>query len=213
MHTKYLEETFFLDYNSPQIQDLISEFKSLDSEKEKISGLYVKVRDSWRYSPYHIGFTDKHYQSSYMTTKAEAHCVDKAILYVSGLRGLKIPARLRLAKVSNHIATERLEAKLGSNEIAPHGLVEVFYNTKWVKCSPAFNKELCEMYKVEPLDFNGEKDAIFQEYNRDSDKFMEYLEDYGSFPDVPLDFIKDTFKKNYPSLYKLYEGKEEIKIS
>ncbi|MEM9078057.1 MAG: transglutaminase family protein [Bacteroidota bacterium] len=213
MQTEYLEETFFFDYSSPQIQDVISEFKSLTSEKEKISGLYLKVRDSWRYNPYHIGFTNQHYKSSYITSKTEAHCVDKAILYVSGLRGLQIPARLRLAKVSNHIAVERLEAKLGSNEIAPHGLVEVFYNGRWVKCSPAFNKELCEMYKVEPLDFSGEEDAVFQEYNRDSEKFMEYLEDYGSFTDVPLDFIKDTFKKSYPKLYKLYKGKEEIRIS
>nr|WP_298999714.1 transglutaminase family protein [uncultured Allomuricauda sp.] len=213
MQIEYLKETYFFDFNSPQIQDLISEFESLPSEKEKISGLYIKVRDSWRYNPYHIGFTDKHYKSSHIYSKEQAHCMDKAILYISALRGLSIPARIRLAKVSNHIATERLEAKLGSNEIAPHGLVEVFHNGQWVKCSPAFNKELCEMYHVEPLEFNGEKDSIFQEYNKNSEKFMEYLEYYGSFADVPLDFIKETFKENYPNLYESYKGKEEIKIS
>jgi len=213
MQAEYLKETFFFDYRSPHIQDLISEFKSLDSDKEKISGLYLKVRDTWRYSPYHIGFTDKHYKSSYISTKVEAHCLDKSILYVSGLRGLDIPARLRLAKVSNHIATERLEEKLGSNEIAPHGLVEVYFEGEWAKCSPAFNKELCDMYNVAPLEFDGCKDSVFQEYNRDSEKFMEYLEDYGSFSDVPLDFIKNTFKESYPKLYELYKGKEEIRIS
>ncbi|WP_435623083.1 transglutaminase-like domain-containing protein [Flagellimonas sp.] len=213
MQKEYLKKTFFFDYESPQIQNLISEFKQLPTEKEKISGLYTKVRDSWRYNPYRIGFTDRHYTSSHIATKTEAHCVDKAILLVSGLRGLEIPARLRLAKVSNHIAVERLEKKLGSNEIAPHGLVEVFFKGQWVKCSPAFNKELCEMYNVEPLEFDGSKDSVFQEYNRDSEKFMEYLEDYGSFADVPLDFIKKTFKENYPQLYELYKGKDEIQIS
>ena len=212
MQNEYLKKTFFFDYESPQIKELIADFISLPSDKEKISRLYKKVRDAWRYNPYHIGFTDGHYKASYISGKPEAHCVDKAILLVAGLRGLEIPARLRLAKVSNHIAVERLEKKLGSNEIAPHGLVEVFFDGKWVKCSPAFNKELCEMYHVEPLEFDGTKDSVFQEYNSKDEKFMEYLEDYGSFSDVPLDFIKNTFKENYPALFDLYKNKDEIKI-
>ena len=205
-----LKKTFYFDFNSPEIQELVKEFKSFDSQKEQIEKLYLKVRDSWRYNPYVIGLEVSHYKSSYIFQKKEAHCLDKAILLVSGLRALQIPARLRLAKVSNHIAVERLLPKLGSNEIAPHGLVEVYFNNVWVKCSPAFNKELCEMYRVEPLEFDGTKDSILQEYNSDNRKFMEYLEDYGSFEDVPIDFIKQTFKENYPKLYKAYEEKNEI---
>nr|WP_299384613.1 transglutaminase family protein [Allomuricauda sp.] len=213
MHEENLGETFYFDYTSPQVQEMILEFNDSMNDGDKIKGLYLKVRDGWRYNPFHIGFTPKYYQASVIATKKEAHCIDKAILYIAGLRGLGIPSRLSLAKVSNHIATERLEQKLGSNEIAPHGLVEVHYQGKWVKCSPAFNKELCDRYNVAPLDFDGTQDSIFQEYNRDNLKFMEYLEDYGSFADVPLDFIRNTFQQNYPKLYKQYKGKEEFKIS
>ena len=212
MHQNYLNETHYLDYSSPQIQDLVSEALKLESETEKIEQLYLKVRDGWRYSPFVIGLTKDHYIASSIYKKPEAHCIDKAILLIAGLRALGIPARLHLAKVSNHIAAERLEEQLGTNELAPHGLVDVYCNGEWRKCSPAFNKELCERYNVDALDFDGTQDSVLQEYNRDDKKFMEYLEDYGSFEDVPLEEIKSIFKSNYPDMYKKFKQQESIKF-
>lgn len=211
MKTTYTKATSFFDYQSPEIQDLISEYKS-DTEANKIKKLYLKVRDKWRYSPFKIGLKPEHFIASSIAKKSEGHCIDKAILYVAGLRGLGIPARLHLAKVSNHIATERLEKILGTNELSPHGLVDVFYNDKWVKCSPAFNKELCQMYNVEALDFNGTEDSIMQSYNRDAKKFMTYLEDYGHFEDVPLKFILNNFKINYPDLFVKFKDADEVEF-
>ncbi|WP_299524732.1 transglutaminase family protein [Winogradskyella sp.] len=212
MNTRYLKETFFFDYSSPQIQDLIEDIRHLSSEKDKIEQFYLKVRDGWRYNAYTIGLTEDHYKASNIIAKPEAHCIDKAILYITGLRALNIPARLRLAKVSNHIAAERLEAKLGTNELAPHGLVDVFFNGQWKKCSPAFNKALCDMYNVDVLGFDGTRDSILQEYNKDSKKFMTYLDDYGHFEDVPLDYIKSIFKAHYPELYESYKDANNIQF-
>lgn len=208
----YTKATYFFDYHHPEIQKLISDYKDL-SVQEQIRGLYLKVRDGFRYNPFNIGLRKEHYVSSTIAAKSEAHCIDKAIVYVSCLRALSIPARLHLAKVSNHIATERLEEKLGTNELAPHGLVDVLYKDKWVKCSPAFNKELCDMYQVDALDFDGTKDMIMQEYNKKQQKFMSYIEDYGSFEDVPLDFIINVFQTNFPMLYALYKGKDEVYLT
>ena len=210
MENSYLVDTLFLNYKSPEIQNLISDLKDLNSDKEKTEQLYLKVRDGWRYSPFVIGLTDDHYVASNIYGKQEAHCIDKAILLIAGLRGLNIPARLHLAKVSNHIAAERLEAQLGTNELAPHGLVDVYFNGEWKKCSPAFNKELCDKYNVDVLDFDGTKDSVLQEYNRDNSKFMEYLEDYGHFEDVPLDEIKSIFKSNYPEMYERFKKQQEV---
>ena len=212
MNSVYLNHTFYFDYKTSEIQDLIAEFRNIASKKEQIEKLYLKVRDGWRYNAYTIGLTGDHYKASNIIAKSEAHCIDKAILYISGLRALDIPARLRLAKVSNHIAAERLEAKLGTNELAPHGLVDVYYNEQWKKCSPAFNKELCDMYNVDVLDFDGTEDSILQEFNRNSSKFMTYLDDYGHFEDVPLDYIKQIFKDHYPELYKSYKSAKDIKF-
>ncbi|WP_027880634.1 transglutaminase-like domain-containing protein [Mesoflavibacter zeaxanthinifaciens] len=208
----YTEKTYYYDYDSSVIKDIIKNVEHLTSQQDIIEQLYLKVRDGWRYLPFNIGLTKVHFKASNIAKKPDGHCIDKAILYIACLRAFNIPARLHLAKVSNHIATERLEKVIGTNELAPHGLVDVFYNGKWVKCSPAFNKELCTIYNVDVLDFNGTEDAVLQEYNKDDHKFMTYIEDYGHFEDVPLEFIKDTFKSNYPSLYERFKGQGHIVI-
>ncbi len=197
---KYLKSTYYFDFENPKIQKLVFEFKNLPTQ-EKIKGLYLKIRDGWRYNPFKIRLTKEHYISSKIADYSEAHCIDKAILYISCLRALNIPARLHLAKVSNHIAAERLEEKIGTNELTPHGLVAVYFNEKWVKCSPAFNKELCKMYNVDVLNFDGTKDMILQQYNKNDEKFMTYLQDYGHFEDVPFDFMMQNFKEHYPLIF------------
>lgn len=212
MEDSYLQSSFYLDYENSIIQDIVANFRHLNTEQEKIEQLYLFVRDNWRYNAYNIGLTANHFKASTIAKKKDGHCVDKSILYIACLRALNIPARLRLAKVSNHIAIEKLIEKLGSNEIAPHGLTEVFYNGNWVKCSPAFNKELCDKFQVDVLDFNGTEDSVFQEFNNKDQKFMTYLEDYGSFEDVPLDFIKKTFQENYPKLYEKFKDQSNINI-
>ena len=48
------------------------------------------------------------------------------MLYVACLRSIGIPSKIGLAKVVNHIGTERMELILKSNVLAPHGYVEAF---------------------------------------------------------------------------------------
>jgi len=209
---KYTERTYYFDYDHPVIKSIIEDFRHLKSKQEIIHQLYIKVRDGWRYTPFNIGLTKTHFKASNIARKPNGHCIDKAILYITCLRAFDIPASLHLAKVSNHIATERLEKIIGTNELAPHGLVDVNHNKKWVKCSPAFNRELCSLYEVEALDFDGTEDAILQEYNKTNDKFMTYLEDYGHFEDVPFEFIKKIFKSNYPEFYRKFKDQKYISI-
>jgi transglutaminase-like putative cysteine protease len=208
----YTQSTYYFDYDSAPIQKIIKEFEHLSSKQDIIKQLYLKIRDDWRYMPFNIGLAKAHFKASAIAKKPDGHCIDKAILYIACLRAFDIPARLHLAKVSNHIATERLEKIIGTNELAPHGLVDVYHNRKWVKCSPAFNKELCDLYKVDVLDFDGTEDAVLQEYNKSNEKFMTYLEDYGHFEDVPFEFIKETFRLNYPEFYKKFKGQDHISI-
>jgi hypothetical protein len=81
-----------------------------------------------------------------------------------------------------------------------------------VKASTAFNKTLCDKFNVDALEFDGSEDAVFQAFNRDQHKFMEYVEDYGHFEDVPFDRILKIFFDNYPTLFKHFEGQERISI-
>lgn len=208
----YLEETYYLNYQCPEIQQIISEFTDLKSAKEKAVALYLKIRDNWRYNPYHFSFSNERYQASFIASKENGHCIDKAILMVACARALEIPARIHLAKVKNHIGVERVIEKFGTDELTPHGMVNLFINDKWLKISPAFNKELCLKCNVATLEFDGENDSLFQQFDKEGNKFMEYLDDYGHFADIPFEFIIENFTKNYPQIVKKYAGRSEFTL-
>lgn len=199
---EYTKATALIDFNHPVVADfrssLLLEGKS---DKEKVLAIYFAVRDSIRYNPFDIRFEAEALKADRVLQKGHGHCVDKALLFVTLCRAEGIPARIGLAKVQNHMGTAKLEEKLGTNVLAPHGYAEVYLDGKWIKCTPAFNKELCERLGVEQLDFDAENDSIFQAYDRAGGTFMQYLEDYGTFADLPVDFIKEVMEKTYPNLF------------
>ncbi len=210
---EYLSPTYFFDYETDEIQQIVSEFKTNKlTKKEKAKALYLKVRDSWRYDPYHLSFSKKKYKASTIAKKTKGHCVDKSILLITCLRSLEIPARLHLGKVKNHIAIERLIEKFGTNELTPHGMVNLCLNDKWLKLSPAFNKSLCKIYNVSPLEFDGENSSFLQKYNDQGNLFMEYIEDYGHFEDVPLEFMIKIAKEHYPTIFDTNDHKTEFRL-
>jgi len=169
---------------------------------EKAINIYLKVRDEWYYYPYNIKSNPEGYLASNIAQREKGHCIDKAILMIACLRCAKIPARIGFAKVTNHIATEKLEEKLGSNILVPHGYVDIFLEGKWVKATPAFNRSLCEKLNVTPLEFDGHNDSVFQEFDQTGATFMEYLEDYGTFEEVPFSLILGLMQKYYPRVFK-----------
>ncbi|MEL6559810.1 MAG: transglutaminase family protein [Bacteroidota bacterium] len=198
----FLQSSYFFDYESDEIQQLISEYKhSKLSDKEKAIALYNLIRDGWKYDPYSISLLDENYRASIIAQRNTGNCVDKSILLIASLRALGIPARLHLGKVKNHIAVERLTEKFGTNELTPHGMVNVLLDGKWLKMSPAFNKSLCEKFQVEPLEFDGENNSFLQQYNKQGSQFMEYVDDYGYFEDVPVSFMIDKLKEHYPHIF------------
>lgn len=195
----YLKETYFFDWSHPNIQEKVKTLTNQgQSNQEKAVAIYYGIRDSIRYNPYNIYSKPHSFKSSKIANRIEGHCIDKGALMVACCRAVGIPARIGFAKVRNHIGTEKLEEKLGTNILVPHGYVEVHLDHQWVKATPAFNKQLCDILKVKPLDFNGMEDSIFQEYDREGGNFMEYLEDYGTFEDLPLNFILNKIKEYYP---------------
>lgn len=209
----YLASSYYFDFHEDILQELISDSTSKSlSDKEKAIIMYRKVRDHWKYDPYRISLAKESYRASKIAEKSSGNCVEKSILLIACLRALGIPARLHLGKVKNHIAVERLIEKFGSNELTPHGMVNVYLNNKWLKMSPAFNTSLCEKFNVEPLEFDGENHSFLQQYNSEGSLFMEYLEDYGHFEDVPLDFMKRNIKEHYPHIFDTNEDITEYTL-
>ena len=201
---QYLEENFNFDYKHANIKQLLvaidKDYKQLNKKEFALKAYYF-VRDTWPYNPYRFSLVKEDWQSSLICEHKTGHCLDKAIIYISLLRSQGIPARLGLAKVKNHIAVEDIVEKFGNDVLVPHGYVDVYLNGKWVKATPAFNKGLCDKLGVKALDFDGENDSLFQEYDLSGKlNFMEYLEDYGTFANVPLPYMFELMQETYPPL-------------
>ncbi|MEM7161520.1 MAG: transglutaminase family protein [Bacteroidota bacterium] len=200
------QSDYFFDYHEPSVKALIEKIELLPDAREKVIALYYFVRDKWRYNPYIVSFRKEDYKVSRLIHRSDGNCLTKSLILIGLYRACGIPANLLLAKVKNHIAVERLTEKFGTTEMAPHGMVNVQVDGNWFKCSPAFNKELCEIYHVDPLEFDGESDSIFQEFNKEGKEFMEYTENYGEFEEVPIQKIKEIFISTYPELMKAVDG-------
>jgi len=209
----YLYATNFFDFQQKSIQQLVASLLSDTlSETEKTIIIYEKVRDDWKYDPYNISLSKTRYRASYIAQQDSGNCVEKSILLIACLRSLGIPARLHLGKVKNHIAVERLTEKFGSNELTPHGMVNVYLNGTWLKLSPAFNSSLYEKLNVEPLEFDGVNNSFLQPYNSEGTRFMEYTDDYGHFEDVPVDFMVQNIKEHYPHIFDKGDNMTEFKL-
>ena len=198
-----LAPTAIIDADHPSIRAFVDRVTAPgDNATTRAVKLFDAVRDGVRYDPFHIDFRPEGFRASATLDRGTGHCMEKAALLVAAYRAADLPARIGLAKVRNHIATEKLEAFLGSDILTPHGYVEVLLNETWWKVTPAFNIELCERLGVPPLTFDGSSHCLFQAYDRSGGDFMDYLEDYGWFTDVPVQFIVETMRAHYPKLFR-----------
>ncbi len=197
----YLKNTFYFDYKELNVQKYITKIKkSSDSQIDKAKKLYLMIRDGFQYNPYKIVLHPEALRLSYLITKDYGYCVEKSIILAGLARAIGIPSRLGFANVRNHLGTEKIERILGTNILVFHGYCELYLNGKWVKATPAFNKDLCKKFGVNPLEFNGLEDSIFQAYNTEGSLFMEYLQDYGTFDDMPFELFKQEFYLYYGHL-------------
>jgi transglutaminase-like putative cysteine protease len=194
----YLNPTAIIDSNHGSIL----EYARLTTAQctgpvDRAVKLYLAVRDDIRYDPYAPFHRPEHYQASKVLERGRSFCIPKAALLCALGRASGIPARVGFATVRNHLATRQLLEYLGSDLFYYHGFVEFYLEGKWVKATPAFNRELCERHKVTPLEFNGREDSLFHAYNLDNQKYMEYLEYYGSYADIPVGEILHAWNKAY----------------
>lgn len=199
-----LQPTRFVDSDHEAIRDFASDITLGCSDvREKAVRLYYAVRDSVRYDCYRVDMEPESYTASDTLSRGYGFCIPKAALLAAACRAQGIPATLGYADVRNHLATPRLLEMMGSDIFHYHGYTAVHLDGKWVKSTPAFNRELCDLMNVAPLEFDGENDSIFHASEADGRRHMEYLQYHGEFLDVPFDTITQSLRQNYPDLMKL----------
>ncbi len=78
-----------------------------------------------------------------------------------------------------------------------HGYTEIRLGEKWVKATPAFNIELCEKFRLLPLEFDGMRDSLYHPFDAEGNRHMEYVNHRGVYSDLPLNEIIKTFRDQY----------------
>ncbi len=198
----YLAPTWFIDCRTVAVARRAEEVVAgAASDAERAVRLFYVVRDGIRYDPYSVSRDPGDYRASTVLRQPAAYCIPKAVVLTALARAVGIPARLGFADVRNHLASEKLLARLGTDLFVCHGFTEFWLAGRWVKATPAFNIELCERFGVRPLEFDGRSDALFHEYSVGGQRHMEYVAERGSFADLPFEEIMKAFAVHYGGIW------------
>ena len=200
---EFLEPGRYIDSAHAAVVEFSEKYRSGKSDRERAVALYYAVRDEIRYNPF-LDFSDREvFKASAVLAADQGFCVGKASLLAACARAAGIPARVGFADVKNHLTSPRLAETMGSDLFVYHGYTDLYLEGRWVKATPAFNLELCERFRVKPLEFDGREDSIFHPFDADNRRHMEYLRDRGTYADVPVDKIQQAFREAYPRFFRL----------
>lgn len=200
--------TSMLDAAHPRVVLFATErADGAQGDRERAVKLYYAVRDEIRYDPYTLDITVHGLCASRTLELGYGWCVSKAVLLAASCRALGIPAKIGFADVKNHLSTERLRDRMGTDVFYWHGYTAIYLDGAWVKATPAFNIELCERFRIKPLDFDGLEDSIYHPFDLEGRQHMEYLKFRGEFGDVPLKEMLTTYVAEYrPATYESRGG-------
>jgi transglutaminase-like putative cysteine protease len=192
--------TRFLDADHPDVVAFtarVCEEAGAETDRDKAVALFLAVRDGIRYDPYSSSHDPADYLASAIVHRSAAYCIPKAVLLSAACRAAGIPAALGFADVRNHLQSEKLAERMGTDLFVYHGYSELWLGGRWVKVSSAFNLELCERFGTKVLEFDGEHDALMHPYDTAGHRHMEYVRQRGSYADLPFDDIMRAFAEVY----------------
>lgn len=188
-----------VDSDHPEVRAFAQRHAAGADDRERAVSLYYAVRDGFRYDPYRLDLSADGMRASTVLAQGYGWCVTKAALLAAACRAAGIPARLGFADVRNHLSTQRMRETMNTDVFIWHGYTEIRLEGAWLKATPAFNVELCERFGLHPLEFDGRSDSIYHPFDKSGQRHMEYLQERGSFTDVPLARIVADFRAVYPA--------------
>lgn len=189
--------TEFLDHQSEAVQNFIDEVVEDRSADRRVNAvkLYYAVRDTVHYEVYGADLSREGLKASSTATLRSGFCLHKSVLFAAAVRALGIPSRLVYGDVRNHLASPRLIEHIGG-EVFFHGLTQIHLEGRWVKATPVFNKLLCRLYGMRPLEFDGLSDSLHHPHGNGG--AMEFLKDHGAFDDLPYEFVMTSMRRAHP---------------
>ena len=196
-----LRATSFLDHGEPAVTRFMAGLPD-GSPREQAVWLYYAVRDRIRYEVYDADLSREGLRAARVAVTGAGMCLHKSVLYAACLRAAGVPSRLVLTDVRNHLTSPRLREHLGGDVFHQHCLTSVRLDGRWVYATPVFNRTLCRLYGIDPLEFDGRADSVHHPHDRAGRRHMEFLRVHGEFTDLPYEFVVADLRAAHPALFR-----------
>ncbi|MFX0003952.1 MAG: transglutaminase-like domain-containing protein [Promethearchaeota archaeon] len=200
----YLQPTEFFDFDKKRVKETAIEItKDLKEDKEKVVALFYWVQNKIKYNMFtYYPKIKANLKASVTLRRMNGFCMSKATLLSTFARAVGIPARIHMVDIINHKISKRVVDLMGTKAFHCHAYSEIYLNGKWVKATPVFDRETSIKGGFLPIiEFDGEKDALFAPIDEQGNIFVEYIADWGSYADVPIDKIDEIFSEKYSQWY------------
>ncbi len=195
---EYLQASLEIDCNHPAIMELSQKLtQNCLTDSDKAVKLFNYVRDECHYNMYATTGEREAYLSSAILKSSQGWCLQKAILLASLGRAAGIPSRLILVSIRNHKSPPEAVKLMGTNVFFPHAYNHLFLNGHWVKAAATFDREICQRIQVPVVEFDGINDAILPSADLNGQPYIDYLEEYGYFAEVPWELILEKSYRLY----------------
>ncbi|GAA2050036.1 hypothetical protein GCM10009839_65310 [Catenulispora yoronensis] len=199
--------TGVLDHDRPEIARFVAEAApagATDTDtvaelRRRCRDLFYAVRDQVDYEVFDTGLADADLTGSAVLAAGRGFCLHKSILYATAVRHLGVPSRLVSGLVRNHLSSPELRELVGG-EVFLHWYTEIRIADRWIKVTPVFNRLLCRMYGIAPLEFDGEHDAVYQPFDLQGREHMEFLGDVRRHPDPAPGRIRELIQASHPAM-------------
>lgn len=167
--------TDVLDIQHPEVRTAAEQALADGAENDtaKAVAFYYAVRDGFSYEVFGTGLPETDLKASPILKARRGFCLHKAILFAALCRSQGIPCRMAAARVRNHISSPNL-TKLAGGDVFLHWFNQVWLQGRWIKAAPVFNRLLCRIYRIPPLEFDGTGDAFVQGHVAGQE--MQYLD-------------------------------------
>lgn len=198
-----LARTEFLNADAPEVRDFVRRTLPQDGldARDAAVRLYYAVRDGINYEVYGVDLSRTGVTAAEVARTGKGMCVHKSVLYAAALRAAGIPARLVLTDVRNHLTSPALRKLVGGDTFHFHTFTTVHLDGAWVRATPVFNRLLCRLYGMRPLDFDGTADSVHHPHDDGGARYMEVVREHGEFDDLPYERLIDGMRRAHPGIF------------
>ncbi|MEO3763975.1 transglutaminase-like domain-containing protein [Streptomyces sp. B8F3] len=198
-----LAPTEFLNSDDPDVGDFVRRALpqgGLDSRDMAVR-LYYAVRDGINYEVYGVDLSRTGVTAGEVARTGKGMCIHKSVLYAAALRAVGIPARLVLTDVRNHLSSPALRTLVGGDTFCYHTFTSLHLDGRWVRATPVFNRLLCRLHGMRPLDFDGRADSVHHPYDAHGARYMEVVHEHGEFDDLPYERLIAGMRAAHPGIF------------